>query len=80
MRTTLDIDDAVLAAAKEVAVTEASTAGAIISKWARKGLTQSSKQSRRSSTGFPVFSVPGDAAPLTSASVNALIDDERLPA
>jgi hypothetical protein len=40
MRTTLDIDDDVLAAAKELAKTQKSTAGEVISDLVRKALTQ----------------------------------------
>ena len=40
MRTTLDIDDDVLAAAKELAKAQKSTAGEVISGLARKALTQ----------------------------------------
>ena len=40
MRTTLDIDDDVLAAAKELAKAGKSTAGEVISDLARKALTQ----------------------------------------
>jgi hypothetical protein len=39
MRTTLDIDDDVLAAAKELAKAQNSTAGEVISELARKALT-----------------------------------------
>jgi hypothetical protein len=41
MRTTLDIDDDVLQAAKELARAEKKTAGQVLSELARKGLTQS---------------------------------------
>ena len=40
MRTTLDIDDDILSAAKELARAEGKTAGQVISDLARKGLTQ----------------------------------------
>jgi len=40
MRTTLDIDDDVLQAAKEMARREHKTAGRILSELARRGLTQ----------------------------------------
>jgi hypothetical protein len=40
MRTTLDIDDDVLQAAKELAKVEKTTVGHLISQLARKGLTQ----------------------------------------
>ncbi len=40
MRTTLDIDDDILEAAKELAKAEKKTAGQVISELARKGLTE----------------------------------------
>jgi hypothetical protein len=79
VRTTLDINDAVLAAAKEVAEAQHTSAGAVISEWARKGLQAVSVQARKTNAGFPVFEVPGNAEPLTTATVNAIIDDEGLP-
>ncbi|MGD9902864.1 MAG: CopG family transcriptional regulator [Vicinamibacterales bacterium] len=40
MRTTLDIDDDVLAAAREIADQRRSTAGKVLSELARRGLTR----------------------------------------
>ncbi len=40
MRTTLDIDDDILQAAKELGRAEGKTAGQVLSELARKGLTQ----------------------------------------
>ena len=80
MRTTLDIDNAVLAAAKEVARARKVSAGAIISAWARKGLSPGKPSPRPRAGGFPVFSVPPDAEPLTSTTIKSLLDDEGLPA
>jgi hypothetical protein len=48
MRTTLDIDDDILQAAKELARAEKKTAGQVLSELARKGLTQP----REPSLGF----------------------------
>jgi hypothetical protein len=79
MRTTLEIDDAVLAAAKEIADAEHKTAGAVISELALKGLSQSSGPSKRQNTGFPTFSVPPGARPFTSAEIKSAITDEGLP-
>ena len=79
MRTTLDIDDAILAAAKEVAGSKGSSAGAVISEWARKGLSASSGKASRSKSGFPMFSVPANAKPLSTATVKSLLADEGLP-
>jgi hypothetical protein len=79
MRTTLEIDDVVLAAAKEIADAENKTAGAVISELARKGLSQSIGQTGERKTGFPTFSVPRGAKPFTSAEVKSAITDEGLP-
>ena len=46
MRTTLDIDDDILQAAKEMARAERKTAGQVISELARKGLTQAKRACR----------------------------------
>ena len=80
MRTTLDIDDAVLAAAKEIAQASNSSTGAVISELARKGLSQASGQAERRVSGFPVFSIANNAAALTSATVKSILADEGLSA
>jgi len=79
MRTTLDIDDAILAAAKEIALARKSTAGEVISELARKGLTYA-EPTHRTVSGFPVFAPPANAQPLTSAAVKTLLHDDGLPA
>ena len=80
MRTTLEIDDSVLGAAKEVAQTQGLSAGKVISDWARKGLDADYQKAKKTRSGFPVFEVPAQAKPLTTAMVNALIDNEGAPA
>jgi hypothetical protein len=79
MRTTLDIDDSILAAAKEIAGANKSSAGAVISDLARKGLSFTSGQTSQRKSGFPVFSVPVGAKPLNSATVKTILSDEGLP-
>ncbi len=79
MRTTLNIDDAVLAAAKEIAEAQNSSAGAIISDLARKGLAITTGDNSQRKTGFPVFSVPASARPLTSATIKSILADEGIP-
>lgn len=78
MRTTLEIDDAVLKAAKDIAGTTNSTAGEVISQLARKGLAMSSSGGLRSKSGFPVFSVPAEADPFTSYTVKSILSNEGL--
>jgi hypothetical protein len=60
MRTTLDIEDDVLQAAKELAAREKSTAGAVLSQLARKGLCAASGVAETPNAyqvrhGVPVF-------------------------
>lgn len=52
MRTTLDIDDDVLQAAKELARAEGCTAGQIISRLVRQALTTPSPEGHHGPTGF----------------------------
>ena len=80
MRTTLDIDEAVLAAAKEIARARGETTGTVLSELARKGLQNDRLSRRRLHTTFPVFDVPADAEALTLQSVEVIIDNEGLPA
>lgn len=55
MRTTLDIDDDVLQAAKELARRERKTAGRILSELARRGLAEASDSSSKKSAAGAVF-------------------------
>jgi hypothetical protein len=55
MRTTLDIDDDILQAAKELARAEKKTAGQVLSELARKGLTQPARGSGLAEEVAPPF-------------------------
>ena len=55
MRTTLDIDDDVLAAAKELASGQKTTAGKVISDLVRKALTQPGGRKVIYRNGLPVL-------------------------
>ena len=80
MRTTLDIDDDVLQAAKELARRERKTAGQILSELARRGLTEakdtSSKERtrKRSFLGFRPFARRG--AIVTNEMIHRLREEE----
>ena len=63
MRTTITIDDDIMRVERGVARAESRSIGAGISDLVRKGLRASSKV--RTRNGFPVFSVPPDAHPIT---------------
>lgn len=78
MRTTLDIEDDVLQAAKEMASREKSTAGGVLSRLARIGLLggpATSDHKQRVRNGVPVFSArPGEV--VTLEHVQKLMEEE----
>lgn len=71
MRTTLDIDDGVLAAARAIAEAENRSLGSVISELARRGLGPP----QRRTGAFPTFDVPADAPPITPDMVNRALDE-----
>ena len=64
MRTTLNIDDDILEAAKSIAGEWKLPVGTVLSKLARRGLHRPDADRRRQK-GFPVFDVSSDSTPLT---------------
>lgn len=76
MRTTLDLDDDVLQAAKEIAAVRGTTAGNVVSELARKGLRPGRSRSRQVRNGVPLLTrrPPGAARP-TMKLVNDLRDE-----
>ena len=75
MRTTLDIDIDVLAAAKEIAAARSTTAGKVLSDLARKSLTSSEEQPIVLN-GVPLLPPRPGARPVTVEEVNRLRDQE----
>jgi hypothetical protein len=74
MRTTVDLDEDVLQAAKELAALRKSTAGKVLSELARRGLD--SPRSARVRNGVPLLPArPAGAARPTMKLVNDLRDD-----
>jgi hypothetical protein len=73
MRTTLELDDDVLHAAKEIAAARGSTAGKVLSELARKGL-ETPKAALRTRNGVPLLP-RRSGAPRTMKQVNDLRDD-----
>jgi hypothetical protein len=73
MRTTLDIADDVLAAAKAIAREQGKTAGAVVSELARSGLRKPVRVGSRN--GVPVLKVKNPEARVTLEMVNALRDE-----
>ncbi len=76
MRTTLAIDDDVLAAAKHLAEREHRTVGEVISALARQGLTRRSRSSRTERNGIPLLPSKKGALPVTLELVNQLRDEQ----
>lgn len=78
MRTTLDIESDILQAAKEIAAREKSTAGAVISRLARKGLAPASVGlgETRVRNGVPVIAATGHV--ITLQHVQELMDEEGI--
>jgi hypothetical protein len=81
MRTTLDIDDDVLAAAKELAKARNSTAGEVISDLARKALTTRAQAGRSTGPAGAVlkngwYVLPSRGGPpVTSELVREILDE-----
>ena len=76
MRTTLAIDDDVLAAAKHLAERERKSIGDVISALARQGLTRSARNSRQVRNGVPLLPARKGSALVTLELVNQLRDEQ----
>ena len=73
MRTTLEIDDDVVAAARELAAAERRSLGSVISELARRGLTPA----RIEADGeLPVIRVPAGTPAITPEMVRRALDED----
>ena len=75
MRTTLDIDDDVLQAVKELGGLQKKTAGQLLSELARKALAPVPRTRSRVRNGVPLLPSRADAPMMTMAEVNRLRDE-----
>ncbi|MBN2549081.1 MAG: antitoxin [Anaerolineales bacterium] len=73
MRTTVDIEDDVLLAAKEIARQRGITIGKALSELARQALTRPISAANRN--GLPLFPVQAEAGVVTLELVNQLRDE-----
>ena len=75
MRTTLDIDEDVLQAAKELSAREHKTAGKLISEWARRGIRGPTELSPepRVINGFEVL--PAQGRVVTNEFVRQVLEE-----
>jgi hypothetical protein len=73
VRTTLNLDDDVVAVARELAAGERRSLGSVISELARRGLTPA----RVDSDGdLPVIRVPAGTPPITPEIVRRALDED----
>ena len=72
LRTTLDIDDDVVAAARELAAAERRSLGSVVSDLARRGLTPARVEAQ---DGLPVIRVPTGTPPITPEMVRRALDE-----
>jgi Bacterial antitoxin of type II TA system, VapB len=75
MRTTLDIDDDLLQAAKEIAEMRGKTAGQVVSDLLRKALQGPPAAARTLRNGVPLIRRRAGAPVMTMALVNELRDE-----
>jgi hypothetical protein len=76
VRTTLAIDDDVLAAAKHLAEREQKSVGEVISMLARLGLTRGDRGARPERNGIPLLRSRDPSVPVTLELVNQLRDEQ----
>lgn len=72
MRTTLDIDDDVLLAAKDLARRQRKTAGEVLSELARLGLQGGQRGVAQSPPRYGFTPAPANGATVTNAQIDAL--------
>jgi hypothetical protein len=72
MRTTLNIDEDVVVAARELAAGEHRSLGSVISELARRGLTPARVEV---DDGLPVIRVPAGTSPITPEMVRRALDE-----
>ncbi len=73
MRTTLEIDDHVLAVARTLSREQGRSLGSIVSELARRGLAE--RHSTSTETGLPTFDVRPDSTPITPDLVREALDE-----
>lgn len=82
MRTTLDIDDDILNASKELAKTAGKTAGQILSELARKALTQptlhAQSEVEQQKPFYGIRPLPSRGVVVTNELINRIRDEEGI--
>lgn len=73
MRTTLDIDDDVVAAARELAALDRRSLGSVVSELARRGLTPAQVVA---DGALPVIRIPEGTSPITPEMVRRTLNED----
>lgn len=73
VRTTLDLDDDVVHAARELAAAERRSLGSVVSELARRGLAPARVETE---DDLPVIRVPAGAPPITPEMVRRALDED----
>jgi hypothetical protein len=73
VRTTLELDDDVVAAARELAANERRSLGSVISELARRALTPARIEAEGD---LPVIRVPAGTPPITPQMVRRALDED----
>jgi hypothetical protein len=73
VRTTLDLDDDVVAAARELAAGERRSLGSVVSELARRGLMPARVDAEGE---LPVIRVPAGTPPITPEMVRRALDED----
>lgn len=73
MRTTLELDDEVVAAARELAADRRRSLGSVVSELARRGLTPAQIEA---DGDLPVIRVPAGTPPITPQIVRRALDED----
>jgi hypothetical protein len=76
MRTTLAIDDDILAAARHLADKEHKSIGEVISTLARQGLSKGPRSAKPVRNGVPLLAAGASGSPITLELVNQLRDEQ----
>lgn len=72
MRTTLDIAEDVLDAARAIAAAEGRSLGQVVSRLARRGLAPTPRSAQG---GLPTFTVPPDAPAISGETVRRALEE-----
>jgi hypothetical protein len=75
MRTTLSLDEDILAAARSLARARSESIGRVLSDLARRGLEASPRKIRRKKGAFPIFNVPKGGRLITLEDVKRAEED-----